>query len=122
LYHPDSFKLSDDQTTITSYEPRLSTYPTALASLIKTLATVPPKPQIRISGRSSDGTVDFDVKVNSMNLIVPEDEKRKMNYVKIIGPGESGFRGEARPTTLPQLAGLEDWARRYCEDSSAIKE
>ena len=66
--------------------------------------------------------MDFDVKMNIMNLIVPEDEKRKMNYVKIMGPGELGFRGEARPTTLPQLAGLEDWARRYCEDASAIKQ
>ena len=69
-------------------------------------------------------TIDFDIKLNLMNLIVPdEDRKGRMNYVKVIGPGEMGFRGEGRETTVPAVTGgLEEWARRYCEDSSAIKQ
>jgi len=56
------------------------------------------------------------------SLIVPDTENR-MNYVKIIGPGESGFRGEIKETTLPAVAGgLEEWARKFCEDASSIKQ
>lgn len=58
-----------------------------------------------------------------MNLIVPEgNEKAKMNYVKIIGPGEMGFRGATKSSTTPSLASLDEWARLYCEDPSAIKQ
>jgi len=58
-----------------------------------------------------------------MNLIVSDVEKEKMNYVKIIGPREMGHRGEGRETTLPTVAGgLEEWARMFCADTSAIKE
>jgi len=122
LYSPQTFTLSSDQTTITSYQPRFSIYPIALVSLIQALATVPPKPQIRIVGGSPDGTIDFDVKVNLMNLIVPEDKKGRMNYIKLIGPGEIGFRGKIKETTAPTVTGgLEEWARIYCEDSSSIK-
>jgi hypothetical protein len=75
-------------------------------------------------GKSSDGTIDFDVKLNLMNLIVPdEDRKGRMNYVKVIGPGEMGFRGEVKETTAPAVTGgLEEWARKFCEDSSSIKQ
>jgi hypothetical protein len=122
IYSPQGFTLSTDQTTITSYELRLSTYPTALTSLIQKLASVPPKPQVRIQGKSH-GDVDFDVRVNMMNLIVPEEERKgRMNYVKVIGNGEMGFRGESRESTLPtRTGGLEEWARVYCEDPSSIK-
>lgn len=67
--------------------------------------------------------MDFDVKINLMNLIVPdEDRKGRMNYVKIIGPGDSGLRGESKETTVPHLTGLEAWARKYCQDSAGIKQ
>lgn len=125
LYTPATFTLSSDSTTITSYEPRFSTYPTALVSLIKSLATVPPKPQIRIVGKSGGGTgeIDFDVKINLMNLIVTDDIKSRMNYVKIIGPGDVGFRGDNSQTTTPTITGgLEEWARLFCEDTGSIKQ
>jgi hypothetical protein len=123
LYSPSGFTLSSDQTTITSYEQRLSTYPTALSSLIQKLATVPPKPQVRILGKSSDGQIDFDVKVNMMNLIVAEEERKgRMNYVKVIGNGELGFRGEGKESMLPSRGGLEEWVRAYCEDAAGIKQ
>lgn len=121
-YAPSTFVLSADKKEIKSYDHRLSTYPTALLSLIHSVATVPPKPHIRIIGKS-DGSVDFDIKMNAMNLIVADsDSKSKMNYVKIIGPGEAGFRGDIKETLAPSRPDLESWARAYCEDSSAIKQ
>jgi hypothetical protein len=125
LYTPATFTLSSDSTTITSYEPRFSTHSAALVSLVQSLATVPPKPQIRIVGKSAatTGEIDFDVKINLMNLIVTEDPKRRMNYVKLIGPGEEGFRGETTQTTSPSATGgLEEWARLFCGDKSSIKQ
>jgi hypothetical protein len=123
LYTPATFTLSSDSTTITSYEPRFSTYPTALVSLIQSLATVPPKPQIRILGRSAGGEIDFDVKINLMNLIVADDVKGRMNYVKIIGSGDMGYRGELNETTSPSVTGgLEEWARLFCADTASIKQ
>jgi hypothetical protein len=85
---------------------------------------VPPKPIIRIKGTdSSTGTVDFDVKLNLMNLIVPEMEKGRMHYLKIIGSGEPGFRGETRMTTAPTITGgLDEWARMFCADGGALKQ
>ncbi|TVY30300.1 hypothetical protein LHYA1_G001605 [Lachnellula hyalina] len=122
LYAPSTFLLSADKSEIKSYETRLSTYPNALVSLIQSVATVPPKPHVRIVGKSSDGTVDFDVTMNAMNLIVPDaDRKGKMNYVRIIGPGETGFRGDTKETLAPDLGNLDNWARSYCADTSAIK-
>jgi hypothetical protein len=121
LYSPKSFILSSDATTITSHEQQLSVYPAALVSLIQSLATVPPKPVIKITGKTSDH-LDFSVKINLMNLIVPdEDKKGRMNYVKIIGPGDIGFRGESKETTAPHLTGLEAWAQKYCQDPASIK-
>lgn len=124
LYTPATFTLSSDATTITSYEPRYSTYPTALVSLIQSLATVPPKPHIRIVGKSTGyEVIDFDVKINLMNLIVTDDIKRRMNYVKLIGTGDVGFRGETSQTTAPSVTGgLEEWARLFCADSASIKQ
>ena len=59
-----------------------------------------------------------------MNLIVPEEERKgRMNYVKVIGNGELGFRGEGKESTVPtRIGGLEEWARVYCEDQSSIKQ
>ena len=52
---------------------------------------------MRIQGKSSSGEIDFDVKVNMMNLIVPEeDRKGRMNYVKIIGNGGDGISGRGK--------------------------
>ena len=124
LYSPQSFTLSSDQTTITSYQPRYSTYPISLVSIIQRLATVPPKPQIRIVGKSHDVRIDFDVRLNLMNMIIPEEDmKERMNYLRVIGPGEIGFRGEIKETLLPTVSGgLEGWARKFCEDPNSIKQ
>jgi hypothetical protein len=124
LYSPETFILSQDTTRITSYSPHLSTCPPAhLSSLIKSLATVPPKPIVRLVGTNDPAGLGFDIKLNLMNLIVPEgDEKSRMNYVKIIGPGEKGFRGATKASTTPGLSSLDEWARVYCQDNSSIKQ
>ncbi len=66
-----------------------------------------------------------------MNLIVPEDGKGnmdggrgigRMNYVKLIGKGEMGFRGDFKKTAEPEREGLEEWCSAYCEDSAGIKQ
>jgi len=47
--------------------------------------------------------------MNAMNLIVPDiDRKGKMNYVRIIGPGEAGFRGDTKETLAPDRGTLEN--------------
>ena len=46
-----------------------------------------------------------------------------MNYVRTIQPGELGFRGDYKQTTVPTITGgLEEWTRRFCADTSAIKQ
>lgn len=58
-----------------------------------------------------------------MNLIWTDDEKARMNYVKCIGPGEVGWRGESKMTTSPAVTeGLEPWVKLFCKDSGAIKQ
>ena len=57
-----------------------------------------------------------------MNLIWTDDEKARMNYVKCIGPGEVGWRGEGKMATTPDVAGLEQWVKRFCKESGAIKQ
>ena len=123
LYSPPSFTRSSDAITLTSQDPTLSIYPAKLLNLIQSLATVPPKPQIKIEGRDSAGGIDFSVWVNCMNLIIPDDTKRRMNYVRTLQPGESGFRGDCKHTTVPTVTGgLEEWTRRFCSDNGAIKQ
>ena len=80
---------------------------------------------MRITGKTADTqAADFDVKINMMNLILPEDERSgRMNYVKIIGNGELGYRGEMKESAIPaRSGGLDEWARTYCEDQSSIKQ
>lgn len=122
LYSPQSFTRSSDATTLISQEPTLSIYPAKLLSLIQSLATVPPKPQIQIEGRNTDGGIDFNVRVNCMGLILPEDIKKRMTYVRTLQPGELGFRGDLKKTTAPTVTGgLEEWTKRFCADTGAIK-
>jgi hypothetical protein len=133
LYSPATFTLSSDATTLKSYSPTLSIYPTGLIPLIKSLASVPPKPQVRIYGTQwvgpetnvSDANTDFDIRLNIMNLIVPTEENCKMNYLKIIEKGEMGYRGGTKKSDggkgVQELGSLEDWAKIFCSDPAAIK-
>lgn len=73
-------------------------------------------------GKNSGGIIDFDVKLNLMNLILSDNVKSRMNYVKLIGPGDVGLRGETSETTNPSVTGgLDEWARVFCSDTRPIK-
>lgn len=122
LYSPPLFKLSSDSTALTSKADYLSTNASALVSLLRSQSTVPPKPQIVVRG-SRGRRVDFDIKLNLMSLLVPDDERQRMDYIRCVGEGELAFRGGARADVMPEVgdAGLEEWCRRYVQDSSSVK-
>lgn len=126
LYSPPLFELSSDCTTLRSFAPYLSSTPAALVSFILAQATVPPKPQIHITGRRN-GRPDFALKLNLMHILVPEagaHPSRRMDYLRIVAPGEPALRGGTRPSLEPDLgaqAGLEAWAERFVEDPAPVK-
>lgn len=122
LYSPPLFKLSNDSKTLTSRAEYLSANVQALVSLIRAQASVPPKPQIRVRG-TKGGNVEFDIKLNLMSLLVPEDDRQRIDYVRCVGEGELAFRGGVKPDVLPEVsdAGLEEWCRRYVQDTASIK-
>ncbi|KAH8889733.1 hypothetical protein GQ53DRAFT_782873 [Thozetella sp. PMI_491] len=122
LYSPPLFELSSDKTSIKTSAPYLSANATALVSLIRSLATVPPKPQVHITGKRGR-RVDFAVKLNLMSLLVPEDPKQRMDYLRCVGEGEVAFRGGAKPSADPDVGegGVEAWARRFVEDPAGVK-
>jgi hypothetical protein len=124
LYSPASFKLSADETTITSNKPELSTYPAALNSLIQYQATIPPKAQICVKGSRISGTVDFDLKLNMMSLLVGHSNQReRWSYLKVVEDSEVVYRGNLKQSAEPRLpGGIDAWVRRFCEDKGAIKQ
>jgi hypothetical protein len=126
LYCPPHFKPSAGG-TITTNKPEPNVYPVVLNSLIQTQATVPPKPQIHVRGVTRGGKVDFDIKLNMMWLLVSENSgvgrSEGWNYLKVVDDGEVAWRGELKESTEPKISdGIEEWVKRYCQDSSAIKQ
>lgn len=123
LYSPPLFELSADCTTMKTTAPYLSTNATALVSLIRAQSTVPPKPQIHIAGKRGSQKVDFAIKLNLMSLLVAEDSRQRMDYIRCAGEGEVAMRGGHKPSTEPEVGdgGLEEWVRRFIEDSGPVK-
>ena len=123
--------LSNDETTVTvSGVPKLCTDPNALTEFLTTQAALPPRPQIHITGshdRYGQRKLDFDVHINLLRYLVPSASPNSgaaapLNYVKLVGPNEMAFRGEATKNILPHPnGGLKEWARRFCRDSSTSK-
>lgn len=122
LYSPPLFELSSDCTTIKSTAPYLSANATALVSLVRAQSTVPPKPQVHITGKRGS-KVDFAVKLNLMSLLVPDDPRKRMDYIRCVGSGEPALRGGPKPSLEPEVGdgGLEEWARRFVEDQAGVK-
>lgn len=121
LYSPPLFELAADLTTIRSSAPYLSSNASALVDLIRAQSTVPPKPQIHISGKRHK--VDFAIKLNLMSLLVPEDARQRMDYIVCVGDGELAFRGGVKPSVEPHVGdgGLGEWVRRFVEDAGSVK-
>lgn len=123
IYSPPLFKLSSDLTTLTSKAEYLSSNAAALVALVRTQASVPPKPYIVVKGHRGR-KVDFEVKLNLMALLIPEDGRgARMDYLRCVGHDEVAYRGSSRPDVLPEVGegGLEEWCRRFVEDGAGIK-
>jgi hypothetical protein len=122
LYSPPLFELSSDCTTLASRAQYLSATAAALVALIRSQSTVPPKLQIHVTGKRGR-KVDFDIKLNLMNLLIPDDARRRMDYIRCVGEGELAYRGGYKPDVLPEVGdgGLEEWCRRFVEDSAQVK-
>lgn len=122
-YQPPLFELSSDKTTISSKASYLSEDAASLASLIRGLAAVPPKPHIFIQGKRGH-RVDFSVKMNLMTLLIPENPEKRINYLRCAVPGEMAYRGGQQPALKPDLgpdAGLEDWCDVFVKDPGGVK-
>ncbi|KAI1326233.1 hypothetical protein F5Y16DRAFT_236079 [Xylariaceae sp. FL0255] len=124
-YSPPMFKLSADTTTISSKAAFLSENAKELAGVIRTLASVPPKPQVLIKG-TRGRRVDFQLRLNMMNLLVPENPRQRLDYLRCVSRGEMALRGSSEPSLQPELpAGaadaLEAWCAKYVADTSSVK-
>lgn len=123
-YSPPMFELTADSTTITSKATYLSENAKALSSLLRNLATVPPKPQILIRG-TRNRRVDFNIRLNLMSLLVPENPSHRMDYLRCVSRDEMAYRGSNEPSLKPELRagedGLEGWCARYVADQSSVK-
>lgn len=124
MYSHVLFTQSADFTTMKSTASHLSSNPTALINLVRSMSTVPPKPQIHIKGiRAHHHTTDFDIRLNLMNLLVPDDARLRMDYIRCVGEGELAYRGAFKPALEPEVGegGLEEWCRRFVEDQAPVK-
>lgn len=106
-------------TDITTINTTLNTDPAALANFIREQAALPPVPFIRIYGGDEWGTmVDFDVWVNMVRYLLPDSSDGGRggggwNYVKIAEEDKGNGKDQA--------PSLEEWAKRYCAEKSAVK-
>lgn len=61
-----------------------------------------------------------------MSLFVgSNDASERWNYIKVVEDGELAYRGgfnESREPLVDPNGGVGEWIRRYCADSSAIKQ
>ncbi|KAI1407038.1 hypothetical protein F5Y13DRAFT_175813 [Hypoxylon sp. FL1857] len=122
-YSPPMFELSADTTTISSKANYLTENSKALATLLRSLATVPPKPQVLVRGNRGR-KVDFSIKLNLMNLLVPDDPHNRLDYLRCVGRDEVALRGGSEPGLKPDFGvdnGLEAWCDRFIKDTTSIK-
>ncbi|KAK7956740.1 uncharacterized protein PG986_005962 [Apiospora aurea] len=122
-YAPPMFELSSDTTTITSKATYLSVNAKVLSTLLQTLASVPPKPQILVQG-TRGRWVDFSIKMNLMSLLVPSDPQDRLDYIRVVKRDEMACRGGgSQPSLQPDVAdgSLQSWCERFVVDPANIK-
>ncbi|KAI0200030.1 hypothetical protein F4808DRAFT_174942 [Astrocystis sublimbata] len=123
-YSPPMFELSADSTSISSKAAYLSENAQALSSMLRNLATVPPKPHILIRG-TRGRRVDFSLRLNLMNILVSDNPRQRMEYLRCVTSGEMAYRGANDPSLKPDLGagedGLEAWCARFVKDQSSVK-
>ena len=122
LYSPPMFELSGDSTTIVGKASYLTENAKALSALVRSLASVPPKPQIHVVG-TRGRRVEFAIKMNLMSLLVPKDPSRRSEYLRLVKSDEQAYRGGHQPAMKPEVpdGSLEGWCRRFIDDQSSIK-
>ncbi|KAH0434335.1 hypothetical protein CcaCcLH18_05448 [Colletotrichum camelliae] len=122
LYSPPNFSLSNDCIVLSSKSDHLSANANALLSLVRTQASIPPKPLIHMKG-TRGRKVDFDIKLNLMGLLVPDDTSKRMQYIRCVSEGEMAYRGGVKPDVIPEVGDreLEEWCRRFVEDPAQVK-
>ena len=123
LYSPPLFHLSADGTTLSSRTSHLATNPPELAAFLRAQATVPPKPQMHVQGSRRGGRVDFDIRLNLMSLLVPDDPRLRADYVRCVGDDDLAMRGGPKPDVVPRVGdgGLEAWCRVFVSDAADVK-
>ncbi|KAL9095087.1 MAG: hypothetical protein Q9165_002690 [Trypethelium subeluteriae] len=123
---PDS-TISSDATTITTTHPAYSSDPNALETFLRSQASLPPKPRIRILGRSDDGlSKDFDISLNMMQYIIQRGgQSQQWSYVQVDNESTSGGKQKrsrsAGNVNNTQGDGLRDLVERFCDDKAMVK-
>lgn len=58
-----------------------------------------------------------------MPLLVPDDPRQRIDYIRCVAEGEVALRGGTKPSTEPEVGdgGLEEWVRRFVEDTRSVK-
>ncbi|KAN0079383.1 hypothetical protein V8E54_004597 [Elaphomyces granulatus] len=135
--------LSKDGTTITTYHPAFTSSPEALVQFVREQAALPPLPYIHIVGGQQESCTrpEFDVKLNMLpyfmsSTTTPQQRSQSQsennvdknsycngwNYLKLVADDEMAFRGKDRESLYPTVqGGLEEWARRFCSETSTLK-
>ena len=131
--------LSKDGTTITTYHPAFTSNSEALVRFIREQAALPPLPYIHIVGGQQDSCTnpDFDIKLNMLPYFMSSTatsqsqsqgqsdnniDHNGWNYLKLVTDDELAFRGKNRESLHPTVpGGLEEWARRFCNETSTLK-
>jgi hypothetical protein len=58
-----------------------------------------------------------------MNLLIPDDVRQRMDYIRCVGDGEVAYRGGYKPSVEPEVGegGLEEWCKRFVHDTANVK-
>ncbi len=122
LYSPPLFELSGDCTAVRSTAPVPVGDGGGAGGAGAAQSTIPPKLQLHITG-TRGRKVDFAIRLNLMALLVPEDARRRMDYIRCVGEDELVLRGGSKPDLRPHVGdgGVDEWCRRFVEDPAAVK-
>lgn len=126
-YSIPAAELSKDGSTVSTYHPSFTSNPATLVRFIQEQARLPPLPYIHIVGAKRDlqPQRDFDIKINMLSLFMAQEnygQSSQWSYIKLVGDEESAYRGKHNPSTLPTAkGGLDEWARRFCKETSTLK-
>ncbi|KAK5630149.1 hypothetical protein RRF57_005864 [Xylaria bambusicola] len=60
-----------------------------------------------------------------MSLLVPEDPRHRMDYIRCVAKDEMAYRGGNQPSLKPEPGAGEEsfeaWCQRFVKDPSSVK-